>query len=486
MKSGYLTRLLPSSLLGRLTLVMLAGVMFTQLLGNLIWGSQLRITAERETRTGAQYVAHGAANTAQFFLSLPANYRPIVIQQFRKMGGTRFFVSLNDQPVEVTTLPEQPLTRIAIEEIRRVLKADMPNVSRVDIGFAWPEELAVSPDGTHLLDLPESWVQHILLTKPNPAPILVVQAEMEPGHWLYLASLMPNPYCLEGGNAFTTDRLVLQSISLAAIGVLSILVVRWITRPLAALADAARNFGTGESPPALPETGSREFIDTARAFSAMQQRIERYIRDRERLFVSISHDLRTPIMRLKLRAELLDDDELSAEFHDDLDDLDMMVKGALQCVKDSDIHENPTEIRLDALIGRIVRGAQLAGQDVSYVESGVSVVAKPLALKRAIGNLIDNGVHYGRKVEITTSSDEGGVRIQIRDHGPGVPDALLSTVFEPYMRLDHGRNVNATGLGLGLGIARDIAHAHGGHLTLANADDGGLIATIILPNRALA
>jgi signal transduction histidine kinase len=146
---------------------------------------------------------------------------------------------------------------------------------------------------------------------------------------------------------------------------LSILVVRWTTRPLAALSEAAAAFGNGTHMPALPETGSREFVRTARAFGDMRERIQRFIDDRERLFMSISHDLRTPIMRLKLRAELLDDDGLRGEFHEDLDELDMMVKGALQTVKDSDIHENPTEIRLDALLGRMVRDAQLAGHEIS-------------------------------------------------------------------------------------------------------------------------
>ncbi|MBF6907336.1 HAMP domain-containing histidine kinase, partial [Acinetobacter baumannii] len=201
---------------------------------------------------------------------------------------------------------------------------------------------------------------------------------------------------------------------------------------------------------------------------AMRERIARYLKDRDRLFVSISHDLRTPIMRLKLRAELLDDDGLRSEFHEDLDDLDMMVKGALQCVRDSDIHENPTAIRLDTLIGRIVRGARLAGREVGFTESGVVVTAKPLALKRALGNLLDNALHYGKRADITVREEGGQVAIRIRDHGPGVPEEALRTLAEPYVRLDQGRERNPGGMGLGLGIARDIVHGHGGRLDLAN------------------
>lgn len=477
-----LERILPQSLLGRLSLVMVVGVLLTQLAGNVIWAAQRRAEAHSEVSTAAQHLAHSAASAVRFFLSLPPNYRPLIIQQFREMGGTRFLVNINRATVDVTSIGNQELTATALKQVRATLKEDLPNISNVRIDFAWPDKLPVSDDGATISDLPDSWVQHITLTKP--APVLLIQVEMDPGHWLYLATLMPNPYFLETGNPLTRDRLLLQALSLAAVLLLSILVVRWTTRPLAALSEAATAFGKGENPPALPETGSREFVKTARAFDAMRLRIQRYIEDRERLFVSISHDLRTPIMRLKLRAELLDDDDMRSEFHDDLDELDMMVKGALQTVKDSDIHENPTEVRLDALLGRMVRDAQLAGHEVSFDASGLSVTAKPLALKRAIGNLLNNALHYASQVELAVREKGGNIEIEVRDHGPGVPEAAFDKLFEPYVRLEHGRRQNSSGMGLGLGIARGIVQAHGGELLLANAPDGGFRATIVLPGAA--
>ncbi len=478
-----LARLVPQSLQGRLSLVMLAGVLLTQLAGIAIWSAQLRTESEAETKTAARHLAHSAASTIRFFSSLPQNYRPLVIQQFREMGGTRFFVNINRAPLDIREIDSRPLSRIAQDEVRAMMKRDLPNLTNYRLGFAWPANLAVSDDGTEVADLPDRWVRHILLIEPKAAPVLVIQAEMEPGRWLYLASLMPNPYFLESANPLSADRILPQALSLVAVLLLSILVVRSITRPLAALSDAAEAFGKGEGAPALPETGSREFVSTARAFGAMRKRIQRYLEDRERLFVSISHDLRTPIMRLKLRAELLDDDTLRSEFHDDLDDLDMMVKGALQCVKDSDIHENPTEVRLDGLIGRLMRGAQLAGREVAFAESGLTVVAKPLALKRAIGNLLDNALHYGKCAEITVLEENGNIAIAIRDDGPGVPEEALSSLFEPYVRLEQGRQQNQGGLGLGLGIARSIVQAHGGQLQLVNHPAGGLVARIVLPKR---
>ncbi|MRW88984.1 histidine kinase [Duganella sp. FT80W] len=217
------------------------------------------------------------------------------------------------------------------------------------------------------------------------------------------------------------------------------------------------------------------------ALEQAQAQLQRYVEDRERLFISISHDLRTPITRLKLRSELLDDDAVREEFHDDLDDLDMMVKGALQTVKDSDIHENVTAVRLDALIGRMLRGAQLAGHEIAFTPAGLAVQARPLALKRAIGNLLDNALFYGGRASIATERCDDMVCIRIRDHGPGVPPEDLARLAEPHVRLEHGRAQNAGGLGLGLSITRGIVEAHDGRLLLENHAQGGLLATITLP-----
>ena len=484
---ALLNAVLPHSLLGRLSVVMILGVLVTQLAGGLIWAAQLRTKSENETRIAARHLAHSASAAIRYFMSLPANYRPIMIQQLREMGGTRFFIASNDDLVPIAAIGGQHLADIAVSEAGDTLREDLPFLPDFQLAFAWPDSLQVASDGLKIGDLPESWVQHILLIKPNPAPVLVIQTRLETGKWLYLAALMPNPYFLESGNPLWLDRAVLQGLSLAAILLLTILVVRWTTRPLEALSEAAEAFGKGETVPELPETGSREFVKTARAFTAMRERIKRYLEDRERLFVSISHDLRTPITRLKLRTELLDDDHMRTEFHDDLDELDMMVKGALQSVKDSDIHENRTEVRLDALIGRMIRDAAMAGHEIAFTPSGINVMAKPLALKRALGNLFDNALFYGKKVEITVRLQQSAgsdlVEIELRDHGPGVPEEALGSLFQPYVRLEHGRSSNSSGMGLGLGISRNIVQAHGGELLLRNHPEGGLIATVLLPAR---
>jgi signal transduction histidine kinase len=258
-------------------------------------------------------------------------------------------------------------------------------------------------------------------------------------------------------------------------------VARGLTRPLQRLADAASAFGTAMHPNQVPETGTVELRRTARAFNDMQSRIQRFVADRERLFASISHDLKTPIMRLKLRAELLDDDDVRADFHEDLDELDVMVKGALQSVKDTDIHENVSEVRLDRLVERLTATAIASGADIRLDVPALTVQAKPLALKRALGNLIDNGLRYGRGIEVSAREDGGQVTLAIRDRGPGLPEGSLEEIFEPYVRLEHGRDTCRDGTGLGLGIARGILREHGGDVQLRNHPAGGLEAAVRLP-----
>jgi signal transduction histidine kinase len=481
---GWSDRLLPATLRGRIMGVMVVGVLLSQLLGSAIWTWQLRDTARHDVRDAARQTAVSAAAAIRFLRDLPGQYRPLLIDQLRQMGGTRFFVAVNRRPVPVQAIEDSLLARTVVTQVRSTLQGELPPGLRADVALAWPETLSVTGDGRSLRELPENWVVAPMLLRPRRAPILVIQVELEPDACLLLAATLPDPYFLDSANPLTRDRLLLQGVTLLTVLVLVLVVARTLTRPLQRIADAASAFGSAMHPNHVPdETGTIELRRTARAFNDMQARIQRFVEDRERLFASISHDLKTPITRLKLRTEMLDDDALRADFHEDLDELDVMVKGALQSVKDSAVHENVSDVRLDRLVERLTTPARAAGARIAIAAPPLTVRGKPLALKRAIGNLVDNALRYGgQHIEIAAGADDAGVTLTIRDHGPGLPESSREEIFEPYVRLAHGRETSRDGSGLGLGIARGILREHGGDVRLDNHPQGGLVATVRLPS----
>lgn len=479
-RRSLLRRCLPDSLLGRIVVVMALGVISAQLVGTLLWALQLRESARSEALGAGKSIAVNAAGSIRFFRDLPPQFRPILIEQLRTMGGTRFFVNVNKARVPVTPVRDNALVDAVVQVVRGDLARNLALPQPPAVDFAWPESLQVSDDGRRVRDLPDSWVEATLLLSPRPAPVLVIQAEFEPGRWLYLATTMPDPYFLENANPLTWDRVALQLVTLVTVLVLSVLLVRGLISPLNRIASAANAFGSDTAPESVPETGTAELRRTARAFNEMQARIQGYLVDRERLFLGISHGLKTPIMRLKLRTELLDDDTLRAEFHEDLDDLDVMVKAALQSVKDTDIHENLTPVRLDTLLARLAQRPIHPDASIEYTAEPLSVLGKPLALERAFSNLLDNAVLYGERVQVRLARQGARAWVEVRDFGPGIAQASMSAAFEPHVRLSHGQQKNRAGTGLGLGIARNIIQAHGGEIRLHNHAEGGLVVTVLL------
>ena len=471
----------PDSLLGRIVVVMALGVVSAQLIGTLLWARQLRESARTEALGAGQHLAINAAGAIRFFRDLPPKFRPILIEQLRTMGGTRFFINVNHARVPLTRIADNSLVDSVVAVVRTDLTRSLATEQPPEVAFAWPDTLQVSDDGRRVPDLPESWVEATLLLRPRPAPVLVIQAEFEPGNWLFLAAPMPDPYFLDNANPLTWDRLALQLVTLLTVLVLAVWMVRGLIRPLNRIAQAANAFGSGSAPDPVPETGTAELRRTAHAFNAMQARIQGYLLDRERLFIGISHSLKTPIMRLKLRTELLDEDALRAEFHEDLDDLDVMVKSALQSLRDTDVYENLIAVRLDALLARLVKRPIHPDAQIAFAAQPIAVQGKPLALERAFGNLLDNAVLYGEQVQVRISRHGLMAVVEIRDMGPGIPPNFLSAVFEPTVRLGHGQASNRSGSGLGLGIANNIVQAHGGEVRLHNHPEGGLVVTVLLP-----
>lgn len=468
----------PRSLLGRMLLLTLLAVLLAQGLASLIWLSQLRASQLEGLVASARSLAHSMTASVSYFRSLPVAYRPMVLDQLRSMGGTRFVVSLNDHPLDMQMLPATPRKKAVIEAVEQVLRQRLGEQMSISVEFVSPKELRVFNSGLKLDELPRSWAHYALTLAPLDPPVLVTQIGLAPGEWLYIASLLPEPYTSleeEGVPGQQIGFMVLTSTFLLLfIGVL----VHWQSRPLKRLARAARDLslGAAEVEPVV-EGGGSEVVEVGRAFNAMRERISRYLTERSQLFSAISHDLRTPITRLRLRVELLDDEHVQRKFSRDLDELEMLVKGALQCVKDTDIHENIEPIDLAQALHGLIEPYLGTGQVTLEGQVLAPYPGKPLALRRCMGNLIDNALKYGQRAHLRIEDSDQAFVLHVDDEGPGVPEQRLEQVFEPHFRLAGQQQ----GYGVGLGIARNIAHSHGGELTLQNLREGGLRVTLRLP-----
>ncbi|MGP0172505.1 ATP-binding protein [Pseudomonas sp. NCHU5208] len=471
---------IPRSLLGRMLLLTLLAVLVAQALSSAIWLSQLRATQLEGLVTAARSLAHSMSASVRYFRSLPVAYRPLVLDQLRSMGGTRFVVSLNDRPLQMKLLPATPRKQAVTEAVSEVLRASLGSSVDISVSFVNPDDLLIFNGGLKLDELPRSWAHYALTLEPVKPPVLVTQMQLAPGEWLYIASLLPEPYTSLEEPVLPAQQLWFMLFSSAFLLLFIGLLVHWQSRPLKRLARAARHMSLGAEVEPVVEAGGREVVEVSRAFNAMRERISRYLTERAQLFSAISHDLRTPITRLRLRVELLEDEALQAKFGRDLDELELLVKGALQCVKDTDIHENIEPVDLNQLLHCLVEpylAPTGTGQVTVHGQAQAPYPGKPLALRRCIGNLIDNALKYGHSAHLHVEDDAQAYVLHVDDDGPGVPEQRLEQVFEPHFRLAGQQQ----GYGLGLGIARNIAHSHGGEVSLQNLREGGLRVTLQLP-----
>lgn len=274
--------------------------------------------------------------------------------------------------------------------------------------------------------------------------------------------------------------------SLAAIFAVTTLLVwiaaLWVTRPLARLADAAESLGRDVDHPPLDDGGPPEVRRAARAFNGMQDRLRRFLRGRADALLAMSHDLKTPITRLKLRTELLPEDQ-RAGFAEDVDLLQTRVEHALSFMRGVHRDEPLRRVALDALLATLLERHEDLGSAVSISGSAAPIACRPAQLERALANLIENAVTHGGNAEVELGERDNVVWIAVRDRGPGVPEPLLARLTEPFFRVEGSRNRDSGGSGLGLAIVKDIVEAHGGALHLANRTGGGFEARIELPRR---
>jgi len=296
------------------------------------------------------------------------------------------------------------------------------------------------------------------------------------GSWLYF-SMKDAP----GGWALTAGRVGLALIPAVALLVVGGLLIRRTLTPLRRLANATERIGLGEQI-ALEEAGTVEVRHLIRAFNEMQRRIQRLIDDRTETLAAVGHDLRTPIARLQLRIDGIDDDELRDSIAGDVTEMGAMVTSLLAYLGGEKDPEAimPTDIAVMAatIVDEMVDQGHLA----DYTgPAHLDVAVRPTAMRRALSNLVENALHYGKRVELSLLQDADSVVIRVDDDGPGIPEHLMQEVLRPFIRLDTARRRNTRGLGLGLAIVARAVEREQGTLLLANRQGGGLRAEIRLP-----
>jgi len=464
-------RLVPGSLFGRTLVVLGAGLVLAQLAAVT---SNVLDRGSAVYRVGSQQIAMRIAEAAKVLNRVPAAERAGVLEE---LNSRDLRIVLSSRPIVV---PQGP------EELDAYERAFAATVQR-DLGAPWHTAVEIttrlramrpSRGDTEATTPLGQWIaRHFYFLLPDTFTLVTQVGLQDGGTAVFYARVPQEPLRrLET----QVPRLLLTLLIFFA---LSALVVRMMTRPLARLAQAADALGADPEGPPLKITGPREVRSVIDAFNRMQSQIRGYLLERARMLGAISHDLKTPITRMRLRAEMLADHGTRAKFVRDLDEMEAMVGSTLEFFRSvgEEPQRQPVDVR--ALIESLCEDWRESGYEAHLQGTPRSPYsAQPQALRRCLNNLLENALRYGERAEVTIDDDDCTLRIAVRDRGPGIPQEELERVFEPFFRLESSRNRGSGGVGLGLSIARNIARWHGGEITLRNAPEGrGLIAELVLP-----
>jgi len=319
---------------------------------------------------------------------------------------------------------------------------------------------------------------------------LFLGAELTDGSWVVFSAMkfsgMNTAWGLWGFGGRMRWLGVLLILTITTV-IVSTIAARQLGRPVRRLAEAVGRFGIDPRAPAIPEAGPEELRQVIRTFNAMQAQIQRFVAHRTMMLAAISHDLRTPLTRMRLRGEFIADEFEQQRLFRDVDEMQTMVDGALAFFRDDAAEEAVTTFDLTGVLRTILNDYADQGIDIPYTGPSHAVYrGRPFALKRAFSNLIDNAIKYATPPRIELCRQEHAFVIRISDRGPGIPEDALERVFTPYFRLDKSRNRTTGGVGLGLTVAQTVIRGHGGEIVLENRLGGGLEARITLAAAVLS
>jgi protein-histidine pros-kinase len=301
------------------------------------------------------------------------------------------------------------------------------------------------------------------------------------GREIFISLGLEHPIPSPQYHPFRLDSFIIR---LAAVAFTAWIAARWLSNPIKRLARAADELGKDLNTPPIDEiSGPTEVRQASKVFNQMQLRLKQQMEERNRFLAAVSHDLRTPLTRLKLRAEKIIPPELKADVHNDLNEMSGIIDTTLDYLRGDAQPEAACLLDICALVHSLAEDAKECGGVIIVSGNTRPIRLQPLATRRCLNNLIENALRYGEKLAIDISETGNEVMIAIHDAGPGIPEDKLEAVFAPFYRLDESRSRHTGGIGLGLSIARDMAKRQGGKITLRNAPEGGLVATLSLPRQ---
>jgi signal transduction histidine kinase len=462
-----MTRLFPKSLFGQTLLILLAGLVVSHGVGSWIY------TTDREQAVravGGFATAQRIANLTRLIQEAPPEKRPRIVAALSDQG---FRVALSAQ---APTIPDTDGDAAVAQAIESYL-ADRLALGSARQPRVWASAAEGPPFGPWHMMMPHGPKMMHGFGGPTAFRDLQVAVPLADGPWLTFATGLP-----VAGAAYSTQFLISMAIMALIILGVSVWAVRRVTAPLAALAAAAERLGHDVSAPPLAEAGTVETRQAARAFNDMQMRLRNLIDNRTRLLAAISHDLRTPLTLLRLRAETVENAQERDRMLGTIAEMDAMIGATLAFARDESAGEPRRPTDLVSLLHSVVDDMRDAGFPVCLKPAEpVIYPCQPAALKRAIRNLLDNAVKYGKSGTVAMRRASRAIEIVIDDEGPGIPQEELTRVLEPFYRLDESRNRETGGVGLGLAIAQSIVQTHGGSLALSNRPEGGLRVRLSLP-----
>lgn len=465
----------PRGLRGQLLLLLLGSLVLTHLASIALFFDERRLAVRAAL---GEELAGRAANVVFLIEASPPDLHEGILQA----AGSPFVrFSIEAEPAVAEAGTRR--ARLIARQIERLLGEDRARDVRVRIdrledrtGPKGPSARARGAEHRH--DDRDDWRERRSPRRMGPpAHGLTVAIGLEETRWLNVETVFSRPPV-----QWAWPSVV--SLWLMALAILLVVwfAVRSIARPMRALARAADRFGRGGEAVPVPLEGPSEVRVVTEAFNTMQERIGRFVRERTEMLAALGHDLRSPLTAMRLRAELIDDEETRDRLTASIEEMQTMVEATLAYAKGIADHEAMATVDLAEIVRDVADEVAAGGGTVEIDATGPTEASvRPTALKRALRNVVENAVRYGGSAAVRLERDGGDVVLVVEDEGPGIEESALERVFEPFTRLESSRSRETGGTGLGLAIARTIVRAHGGEITLANRPEGGLRATLRLP-----